>query len=96
SGGVKIPHMGWNAIDIVKPHPIFKDIENGSHFYFVHSFYCVPEEDGVTATRTTYGMEFASSVQKGSTFACQFHPEKSQKVGLRLLRNFIRLSKGER
>ncbi|OPX93682.1 MAG: Imidazole glycerol phosphate synthase subunit HisH 1 [Syntrophorhabdus sp. PtaB.Bin006] len=92
AGGVKIPHMGWNTVDIVKPHPIFEGVENGSYFYFVHSFYCEPEEDGVTATRTTYGTEFASSVQKGNVFACQFHPEKSQKIGLKLLSNFIRLS----
>ncbi|OPY77692.1 MAG: Imidazole glycerol phosphate synthase subunit HisH 1 [Syntrophorhabdus sp. PtaU1.Bin153] len=94
SAGVKIPHMGWNSVDIVKPHPVLEGVEKGSHFYFVHSFYCEPEEDGVTATTTTYGTEFTSSVHKGSVFACQFHPEKSQKIGLKLLRNFIRLSTG--
>jgi glutamine amidotransferase len=92
TGKVKVPHMGWNSIEIVKKHPIFEGIERGSHFYFVHSFFCQPEEQGVTATTTTYGVEFTSSVQRGNVFACQFHPEKSQSVGLQLLRNFIRLS----
>lgn len=90
---VKVPHMGWNSIEIIKHHPIFKGIEEGSHFYFVHSFFCKPEEEGVTATTTTYGIDFASSVQRGNVFACQFHPEKSQSIGLQLLRNFIQLSK---
>lgn len=94
SGNVKVPHMGWNSIDIAKNHPILEGIQGGSHFYFVHSFFCQPEEQGITATTTTYGTDFASSVQKGNVFACQFHPEKSQGIGLQLLRNFIRLSKG--
>jgi len=86
--------MGWNSIEIIKTHPIFEGIDDGSHFYFVHSFFCQPEEQGVTATTTNYGIDFASSVQKDNVFACQFHPEKSQKIGLQLLRNFIRLSEG--
>jgi glutamine amidotransferase len=94
--GVKIPHMGWNAVDIVKAHPMLEGVENGSHFYFVHSFYCEPEEDGVTTTITVYGTEFTSSVHKGSVFACQFHPEKSQEIGMKLLHNFVRLSTGTR
>lgn len=93
TGNVKVPHMGWNSIEIVKEHPIFEGVEGGSHFYFVHSFYCQPDEEGVTATKTMYGGDFVSSVQKGNVFACQFHPEKSQRIGLRLLQNFIRLSK---
>jgi len=91
---MKVPHMGWNSVEIVKSNPIFEDIKGGSHFYFVHSFFCQPEEKGVIATTTPYGVEFASSIQRGNVFACQFHPEKSQSIGLRLLRNFIRLSKG--
>lgn len=93
TGNVKVPHMGWNSIEIVKRHPIFEGIEEGSHFYFVHSFFCRPEEQGVTATTTTYGINFVSSVQRGNVFACQFHPEKSQSIGLQLLQNFIQLSK---
>jgi glutamine amidotransferase len=94
TGDVKVPHMGWNSIEVIKTHPIFEGIDEGSHFYFVHSFFCKPEEEGVTATTTTYGVVFASSVQRGNVFACQFHPEKSQRIGLQLLRNFIQLSKG--
>jgi len=90
---VKVPHMGWNSIEIIKEHPVFEGIDEGAHFYFVHSFYCQPDEEGVTATTTMYGIKFASSVQKGNVFACQFHPEKSQRIGLRLLQNFISLSK---
>ena len=94
TGDVKVPHMGWNSIEVIKTHPIFEGIDRGSHFYFVHSFFCKPEEEEVTATTTTYGVVFASSVQRGNVFACQFHPEKSQRIGLQLLRNFIQLSKG--
>ncbi len=89
-GNIKVPHMGWNSIEIMKNTEIFDGIKNGENFYFVHSYYCQPEED-VIATKTRYGMDFASSVQKGNIFACQFHPEKSQKVGLRLLQNFINM-----
>jgi len=89
-GNIKVPHMGWNSIEIMKNTEIFDGIKNGENFYFVHSYYCQPEED-VIATKTRYGMDFASSVQKGNIFACQFHPEKSQKVGMRLLQNFINM-----
>lgn len=88
-GNIKVPHMGWNSIEIIKDGGIFKGIKDGEYFYFVHSYFCLPEERDVIATKTTYGTEFASSIQKGRVFACQFHPEKSQKVGLRLLQNFI-------
>jgi glutamine amidotransferase len=89
-GNIKVPHMGWNSIEIMKNTEIFDGIKNWENFYFVHSYYCQPEED-VIATKTRYGMDFASSVQKGNIFACQFHPEKSQKVGIRLLQNFINM-----
>ena len=92
AGNVKVPHMGWNSIEFRKKHPIFDGIPEGAHFYFVHSFYCQPKEEGVVATETSYGIPFVSSVHKGNVFACQFHPEKSQKIGLKLLENFIRLS----
>ncbi len=91
-GSVKVPHMGWNSIEIQKEHPIFKGINSGEFFYFVHSYYCRPAED-VVATKTAYGIDFTSSVQRGNLFACQFHPEKSQRAGLRLLQNFIDMCK---
>jgi glutamine amidotransferase len=85
---LKIPHMGWNALSFKKTIPIFKNIKEGSFFYFVHSYYVVPDEEAVIATTTSYGIEFTSSIQKDNIFACQFHPEKSQQVGLQLLKNF--------
>ncbi len=87
-GSVKVPHMGWNSVDIQKKSNIFKGIDSGEFFYFVHSYYCRPAED-VAATNTCYGISFASSIQKGNLFACQFHPEKSQKTGLKMIQNFI-------
>jgi imidazole glycerol-phosphate synthase subunit HisH len=92
TGNIKIPHMGWNNIKIVKEVEILKGIENSEYFYFVHSYYCSPEDKGIVATTTPYGGEFVSSVQKDNVFACQFHPEKSQRVGLKLLQNFVNLS----
>lgn len=89
---LKVPHMGWNSIERVKGAEVLEGIRNGEFFYFVHSFYCQPEED-VIATKTSYGIDFASSIQKKRVFACQFHPEKSQRVGLKLLENFLRLAK---
>ncbi|MFQ5329340.1 MAG: imidazole glycerol phosphate synthase subunit HisH [Thermodesulfobacteriota bacterium] len=85
---LKIPHMGWNDIEIKRRAPILDGVENHSFLYFVHSFYVVPEEAGVVATTTDYGGDFASSIWKENIFACQFHPEKSQAVGLKLLKNF--------
>jgi glutamine amidotransferase len=82
--------MGWNSVEIVKPSWIFDSIPSGSYFYFVHSYFPKPEES-VSATVTDYGVRFTSSLQKENIFACQFHPEKSQAIGLRLLRNFVRL-----
>ena len=101
--GLKVPQIGWNhlgpwamvLIEIVKPEcPIFKGVENGSHVYFVHSFYPQPEDDSIAACRTSYGVEFASAIWKDNVFATQFHPEKSQKVGLTILQNFVDLAKG--
>ncbi len=85
---LKIPHMGWNTIAQRKTAPIFSGIEDGSFFYFVHSYYVVPDDASVIATTTDYGVAFTSSIQKDNIFACQFHPEKSQGAGLRLLKNF--------
>jgi len=90
--GLKIPQIGWNEIEITRPDcPIYKGIPSGSHVYFVHSFYPQPKDESVVATRTTYGDTFASSVWRGNVFATQFHPEKSQGVGLTLLKNFVEL-----
>ena len=85
---LKVPHMGWNSLSIKKNSPLFSGIEDGSFFYFVHSYYVVPDDEDIVATTTSYGIEFASSIQKENIFACQFHPEKSQQVGLKLLSNF--------
>ncbi len=88
---LKVPHMGWNRLRKVKEHPVLAQVPDGAHVYFVHSYYPVPEDPDVVATTTTYGVEFASSVARGRLFACQFHPEKSQRVGLALLRGFWRM-----
>ncbi|MBI5326850.1 MAG: imidazole glycerol phosphate synthase subunit HisH [Deltaproteobacteria bacterium] len=85
---LKIPHMGWNDIKIKNRPPVLKDIPDGSYLYFVHSYYVVPKDDSVIATTTSYGIDFASSICKDNIFACQFHPEKSQKIGLQILKNF--------
>ena len=93
SSGLKIPQIGWNTIDIVQPDcPLFRGIPNGSHVYFVHSYFPKPDDPAVAATRTEYGEDFASSVWRDNVYATQFHPEKSQKVGLKLLQNFIELA----
>ncbi|MBI3414963.1 MAG: imidazole glycerol phosphate synthase subunit HisH [Verrucomicrobia bacterium] len=91
--GQKIPQIGWNQIEVVQPTcPIYQGIANGSYVYFVHSFFPKPEDASVVATRTSYGETFASSVWRDNVFATQFHPEKSQAVGLRLLKNFTLLA----
>ncbi len=93
ANGLKVPQIGWNQLEIVRPDcPIFKGIENGSYVYFVHSFFPRPADNDIVATRTDYGEDFASSVWRHNVFATQFHPEKSQKVGLQLLRNFVDLA----
>jgi glutamine amidotransferase len=86
--GLKIPHMGWNKIRIKRRAPILKEIPDGSYLYFVHSYYVIPEDESVIATTTEYGIEFASNIWKDNIFACQFHPEKSQNIGLNILRRF--------
>jgi imidazole glycerol-phosphate synthase subunit HisH len=94
--GLKIPQIGWNQIEMARPDcPLFRGIENGSYVYFVHSFYPQPLDPGIVATRTDYGDTFASSVWRDNVFATQFHPEKSQKVGLQLLKNFAELANDE-
>lgn len=85
---LKIPHMGWNTIEVCRPAPPLQGIPSGSFVYFVHSFYVEPAQSSLTCTETQYGVTFASSVWKDKIFATQFHPEKSQDVGLRILKNF--------
>ncbi|MFA6540911.1 MAG: imidazole glycerol phosphate synthase subunit HisH [Bacteroidota bacterium] len=87
---VKVPHMGWNQIELVKKSPLLNNIQEQSFVYFVHSYYVEPEEN-VTLTRTEYGFRFTSMVEKNNVFGIQFHPEKSQTTGLQLLKNFSQL-----
>lgn len=91
--GLKIPQIGWNQIEIVQPAcPLFRGISSGSYVYFVHSFFPCPEDASITAASTTYGETFASAIWRDNVFATQFHPEKSQNVGLKLLENFVALA----
>lgn len=92
--GLKIPQIGWNQLDIVQTDcPLYRGIASGSYVYFVHSFYPQPVDATIVATRTDYGESFASSIWRDNVYATQFHPEKSQKVGLQLLKNFVELAK---
>ncbi len=91
SRDLKIPHMGWNALDFTKNEtPIFKNIKNGDHVYFVHSFYAKTSAENITAT-AEYDINVTASVQAGNVFGCQFHPEKSGEVGLKILKAFCDL-----
>jgi len=92
---LKVPHMGWNQIEKKAEHETLKDLGSGSYFYFVHSYFVVPEDESIIATSTSYGIEFASSIAKDNVFACQFHPEKSQQTGLLLLANFGEMVNGK-
>ncbi|WP_447599308.1 imidazole glycerol phosphate synthase subunit HisH [Nitrospira sp. Nam80] len=85
---LKIPHIGWNRIEITRPAPIFSGVSSGVYCYFVHSYFVTPEDAGLAASYTEYGISFVSSIWKDNVVACQFHPEKSQRVGLQLLKNF--------
>jgi len=90
--GLKVPQIGWNQINLAQPAcPLFRGIKEGSFVYFVHSFYPKPKDDSIVAARTEYGESFASAIWRDNVFATQFHPEKSQAVGLRLLQNFVEL-----
>lgn len=89
---LKVPHMGWNSLIQQRPSPLLADIEAGSQVYFVHSYCCVPACEQDVIASTEYGLPFASAVQRGALFGVQFHPEKSQRVGLQLLRNFLEWS----
>lgn len=87
---LKVPQMGWNQVRQTQAHPLWNDIAQDSRFYFVHSYYVVPDADGLVAGRTIYGEGYASVLATGNVFAVQFHPEKSQRAGLTLLANFLR------
>ena len=90
-GKYKLPHIGWNQINIVKDSKIFKDIENNSHMYFVHSYEFIPNDKSVTSAITNYSSNIVCSVEKENIFGTQFHPEKSDKIGLKIIDNFINL-----
>ena len=91
-GEVKVPHMGWNSVKLIRNSPLLRGVENESYFYFVHSYYAVPEEDIATGV-TSYGLDFPSVIEKDNIYATQFHPEKSGKAGLKLLENFLEMVK---
>jgi len=89
--GLKVPHMGWNQLRIRRPAPLLKEVPDGSAVYFVHSYYATPKNASIVATETDYPEPFASAIWHENVFATQFHPEKSQRVGLTMLRNFAAL-----
>ena len=89
--GYTVPHMGWNQLDIRRPAPLLEGIAEGTYVYFVHSYYVAPKDSRVIATETDYGGSFCSMIWRDNVFATQFHPEKSQSEGLRMLRNFAEL-----
>ena len=89
---LKVPHMGWNTLTLNKPSPLFDSMEAHPYYYFVHSYYVVPDNPDMVATTTQYGVEFVSGIQHENIHAFQFHPEKSQKQGLTMLEKFARLN----
>jgi imidazole glycerol-phosphate synthase subunit HisH len=92
--GLKVPHMGWNQLRIQQPDcPLLNGVADGSYVYFVHSYYCAPKDNSLACGTTEYGVEFCSMLWAGNVFATQFHPEKSQAVGLKMLENFVKLAK---
>lgn len=93
--GRKVPHMGWNQVRQAVSHPVFDEVPDGADFYFVHSYYAVPEDSGLAAAFTEYGVDMCSMVIKGNLVATQFHPEKSGRFGLKMYDNFLRMALGE-
>ena len=91
NGKFKLPHIGWNQINIVKDSKLFKDIENNSHMYFVHSYEFIPQDNDVISATTDYSSNLVCAVEKENIFGTQFHPEKSDKIGLKIIENFINL-----
>jgi glutamine amidotransferase len=92
-GDLKIPQMGWNQIHSKRTTPLLRDVADGSYAFFVHSYYCAPRDESVVLATTDYGVEFASIVGQKNIFGAQFHPEKSQSVGLKILENFVEIVK---
>jgi len=96
TNGLKVPHMGWNQLSVEQGDcPLLRGVADGSYVYFVHSYYCKPKDASVVCGTTGYGIEFCSMLWADNVFATQFHPEKSQAVGLKMLENFVRLGKGQ-
>ncbi len=93
--GLKIPHIGWNNLRYPNAGRLYKDVPEDSYVYFVHSYYLQAKEPEIVVATTEYGVEIQASVEKGNVFACQFHPEKSSSVGMKILENFISVVKGE-
>ena len=91
NGKYKLPHIGWNQIKIIKDSKIFKDIENNSHMYFVHSYEFIPNNKDVISATTEYSSNIVCSIEKENIFGTQFHPEKSDKMGLKIIKNFLNL-----
>ena len=90
---LKIPHIGWNSLTYPNKGRLYQGIKEESYVYFVHSYYLEAEEEGIVMAQTEYGTNIHASVEKDNVFACQFHPEKSSTVGLKILENFLRISK---
>ncbi len=91
--GLKVPHMGWNQLHLARQSPLLEGVPEGGYAYFVHSYYVAPADDGDVLARTDYGLRFTSVVAHGNVYGVQFHPEKSQAVGLRILRNFVEMTR---
>ncbi len=89
--GIKVPQIGWNQMDVNKSSMLMHGLQKGDYVYFNHSYYCIPKVGADVLTTTEYGVQFASSVERANIFGVQFHPEKSQKVGLQILKNFVEL-----
>ncbi len=90
--GLKVPHMGWNSVKLSQEHPLFQDIPQDSHFYFVHSYYALPDDNAAVTGITDYGLPFCSVYARDNLVATQFHPEKSGTIGLKIYRNFVALA----
>ena len=91
NGKYKLPHIGWNEVNIVKDSKIFKNVENNSHMYFVHSYEFIPNDKNIISSTTDYSSNIVCSVEKENIFGTQFHPEKSDKIGLKIINNFLEL-----
>jgi len=91
--GLQVPQMGWNQLHLQQSNPLLQNVPNDGYAYFVHSYYCAPRDSSITLATTDYGIDFASIVGRGNLWGTQFHPEKSQAVGLKILENFVKMTK---